>query len=49
MWLRLNPFDFRYITSGEEIAILNDYQGNIYKFENLGFTIIIGRFNASMI
>jgi hypothetical protein len=49
MWLCLNPFDFRYITSGEEIAILNDYQGNIYKFENLGFTIIIGRFNASMI
>ncbi|KYK25105.1 hypothetical protein AYK24_05210 [Thermoplasmatales archaeon SG8-52-4] len=47
LWLNLNPFQFKYLTLGQEIAILKGYPGNIYKFENLGLIIIVGQFNAS--
>lgn len=49
IWLQLNPYSFKYFSSSQEIAILKEYQGNIYKFENLGLTVLAGRFNSTLI
>ncbi|KYK27876.1 hypothetical protein AYK20_01970 [Thermoplasmatales archaeon SG8-52-1] len=48
-WICLKPFDFNYYTLGQRIAVLKGFEGYIYKFDNLGFTLIAGRFNASRI
>ena len=40
LWLCLDPFDIKFYSSGEGIAILKEYEGIIFE------PIIVGRFNA---
>ena len=49
IWISLSPFDFKYLTLDKKIAVLKESQGNVYRFEKLGLTVVAGMFNASRI